>query len=215
MDGYLDEILKILLPMNDAVLYFFLFISAVIENLFPPIPGDTITVLGAFFVGTGRLDFWCVYISTTLGSVCGFMALVGIGKYLGRKYFHDKDYRHFPKERIIKTENWIHSHGYLVVLANRFFPGIRSVISIVTGMSDLKYHLIFIFALMSAAIWNLIWIYAGFSLGNNWDKVKEKITVIFHQYNIAMIVILSVVIIAVLIRKKIFNKNKNDTGIFF
>jgi membrane protein DedA with SNARE-associated domain len=130
-----------------------------------------------------------------------------LGKYLGRKYFHDKDYKHFPKERIIKTEDWIHKHGYLVVLANRFFPGIRSVISIVTGMSMLKNHLVFIFALISASIWNLIWIYAGFSLGNNWDRVEEKINLIFHQYNIAMIILLIIIVIAVLIKMKI-NKNK-------
>jgi len=210
MNGYLDEILKTVMLMNDALLYFFLFISAIIENLFPPIPGDTITVLGAFLVGTGRLDFWYVYISTTLGSVFGFMALVGLGKYLGRKYFHDKDYKHFPKQRIIKTEEWIHSHGYLVVLANRFFPGIRSVISIVTGMSMLKNHLVFLFALISASIWNLIWMYAGFSLGNNWDKVEERITVIFHQYNIIMIILLVIIFSGVLIRKKIFNKKESN-----
>ena len=210
MNGYLDELLKTVLLMNDALLYFFLFISAIIENLFPPIPGDTITVLGAFLVGTGRLDFWYVYITTTLGSVFGFMALVGLGKYLGRKYFHDKDYKHFPKQRIIKTEEWIHSHGYLVVLANRFFPGIRSVISIVTGMSMLKNHLVFLFALISASIWNLIWMYAGFSLGNNWDKVEERITVIFHQYNIIMIILLVIILSGVLIRKKIFNKKESN-----
>jgi len=167
-------------------------------------------VLGAFLVGTGRLDFWYVYISTTLGSVFGFMTLVRLGKYLGRKYFHDKDYRHFPKERIIKTEEWIHSHGYLVVLANRFFPGIRSVISIVTGMSMLNNHLVFLFALISTATWNLIWIYAGFSLGNNWNKVEEKITVIFHHYNIAMIIILIIIAVVAFIKIKIINKRETD-----
>ncbi|MCU0821569.1 MAG: DedA family protein [Spirochaetes bacterium] len=209
MNGFLDEILKILLPMNDAVLYFFLFISALIENLFPPIPGDTITVLGAFLVGAGRLEFLYVYIFTTLGSVFGFMALVGLGKYLGRKYFHDKDYSHFPKERIVKTEAWIHSHGYLVVLANRFFPGIRSVISVAAGMSDLRNSLIFLFAFASAAVWNLIWIYAGFSLGSNWDQVQEKITEIFKKYNIIMIVLVAIIAAAVFIKKIRSDKKGN------
>lgn len=202
MNNYIDEILKVVLPMSDWTLYLFLFISATVENLFPPIPGDTITAFGAFLVGTGRLNFWYVYISTSLGSVAGFMMLVYVGQFLGRKYFHDKDYKHFPRERIVKTEGWIHKHGYLIVLANRFFPGIRSVISLVSGMSMLKNHLIFLFALISAALWNLIWIYAGFSLGNNWNLVEEKLEVMFRQYNTAMIIIIVISAIIFFIVKK-------------
>jgi len=69
MTDFINDIIQFLLPHNDIYLYIFLFLSAVVENLFPPIPGDTITAFGAFLVGTGRLDFLLVYTSTTLGSV--------------------------------------------------------------------------------------------------------------------------------------------------
>ncbi len=98
MENFLSDIIKFLLPLNNIFLYLFLFLSAIIENLFPPIPGDTITVFGAFLVGVGRLNYFGVYLSTTLGSVIGFMTLFLIGKYLGRKFFHEKNYKHFSIE---------------------------------------------------------------------------------------------------------------------
>jgi len=54
-----------LIQENGTLVYVALFLSAYIENIFPPIPGDTVTVIGAYFVGTGKLNFWGVYFSTS------------------------------------------------------------------------------------------------------------------------------------------------------
>ena len=53
MEQLVNDIIEFLLPRNELFLYVFLFFSSVIENLFPPVPGDTITIFGAFMVGTG------------------------------------------------------------------------------------------------------------------------------------------------------------------
>ncbi|HNU73176.1 MAG TPA: nickel pincer cofactor biosynthesis protein LarC, partial [Thermodesulfobacteriota bacterium] len=67
MDLLFQRIIDYLLPKNDLFLYIFLFGSSVLENLIPPIPGDTITVFGAFLVGVGRLNYWYVFIACTAG----------------------------------------------------------------------------------------------------------------------------------------------------
>ena len=69
MEQFINDIISFLLPKNDLFLYVFLFFSAIIENLFPPIPGDTITVFGAFLVGTGRLSYFFVYLATTAADI--------------------------------------------------------------------------------------------------------------------------------------------------
>ena len=206
MEKLVHDIIEALLPQSDTVLYIFLFVSAIVENLFPPIPGDTITAFGAFLVGTGRLDYWLVYIATTLGSVIGFMCLFFVGRLVDREFFIAKNYRFFSAQSIIKAEQWFGKYGFYVVLANRFLPGIRSVISIVSGMSNLNAFKVFMLSLMSALVWNLIWIHAGYSLGNNWDLVRENIGNLMRTYNIAAgIVIVCLVagyIIIKMIRKK-------------
>ena len=191
------------LPHNELVLYLILFASAVLENLFPPVPGDTITVIGAFFVGKGILSFPIVYAVTTFGSTCGFMILFYIGYFLEREFFMKKDFKFFSAKSLVSAEKWFEKYGYYVVLGNRFIPGLRSVVSIAAGITVLRPRRIFLFALISAAVWNFIWIYAGYSLGNNWEQVREKFTMIIGSYNIAAVSIMLAVIAGYIAVKKL------------
>ncbi len=198
-----DRIIEYLLPRNDCVLYLFLFFSAIFENLFPPVPGDTITVFGAFLVGIGRLNYLWVYLITTVGSVIGFMMLYGVARYFEREFFIRRDYRFFSADSIISAEKWFAKYGYYVVLANRFFPGIRSVTSIVSGISRLSFFHVFALSLVSAAVWNAIWIRAGYLLGNNWDIVKKRAIDLLNTYNITAGIIIAFVIIIVIVYIKV------------
>lgn len=209
MEDIISKIIEYLLPTNDAFLYIFLFLSAVIENLFPPIPGDTITAFGAFLVGSGRLDYFLVYISTTIGSVIGFMILFLLGKYLGKQFFLNRDYKYFSAQKIGIAEKWFSKYGYLVVLANRFFPGIRSVISIVSGITMLNTIKVLIFSIISASIWNLMWIHTGYLLGENWDTVKERMGNLLKGYNLIASIIMVVFVIAFIFYMKSKKRNKN------
>ena len=75
MEDFFNQSIEIIMQWNIYYLYLFLFASSIIENLFPPIPGDTITAFGAFLAGIGKLDFLMVIIITTIGSTIGFMLL--------------------------------------------------------------------------------------------------------------------------------------------
>lgn len=201
--SYLDSFLNLLDSLPNTLLYFLLGLSAFIENVFPPIPGDTITAFGAFLVGTQRLSFFGVYLSTTLGSLFGFMFLFWIGSLLGRRYFIERDYRFFRAKDIIRAEEWFRKYGYFLILLNRFFPGIRSVISIAGGISQLKVFRVTLLALISACVWNLIWIILGYSIGTNWDIVKEKMARILFGYNLAILILIGLaILIFVVIRIK-------------
>ncbi len=209
--SYLDSFLNLLDSLPNTLLYFLLGLSAFVENVFPPIPGDTITAFGAFLVGTQRLTFFGVYLSTTLGSLFGFMFLFWIGTLLGRRYFIERDYRFFKAKDIIRAEEWFRKYGYFLILLNRFFPGVRSVISIAGGISQLKVFRVTLLALISTCVWNLIWIILGYSIGTNWDIVKEKMTRIMFGYNLAILILIGLaILIFVVIRiKKKRNREKN------
>ncbi len=211
MEELFNNILQFLLPHNDTFLYLFLFASAIVENLFPPIPGDTITAFGAFLVGTGRLNYLLVYFSTTLGSVVGFMSLFFLGRFLEREFFMNKNFSFFPADSIEKTEEWFRKYGYFVILINRFVPGIRSAVSIVSGISRLNPLRVALLSMVSAAIWNLIWIHTGYTLGNNWEVVKLRMGNILRSYNIAVgIAFATALIIFVIYRTWKKRQNRNS-----
>jgi len=198
MDGFLNY----LNSLPDYLIYLFLGLSAFVENVFPPIPGDTITAFGAFLVGIGRLDFLGVYISTTLGSLSGFMSLFWIGGYLGRRFFIEKDYRFFKAKDIVKAEDWFRKYGYFLIALNRFFPGIRSVISIAGGISGLKVTGVMFLALISCGVWNILWITLGYVLGTNWDAFEAKMSGILMKYNMTILFLFGLFISIIIIRKK-------------
>jgi membrane protein DedA with SNARE-associated domain len=198
MEGFLNYVES--LPNHLA--YLLLGLSAFVENVFPPIPGDTITAFGAFLVGMGRLDFVGVYLSTTFGSLLGFMALFWLGSYLGRHFFIKKDYRFFKAKDIIKAEEWFRNYGYYIIACNRFLPGLRSVISLAGGISGLNMLRVAVLACLSCAVWNAIWITVGYFLGTNWEAVKTTMSAIMVRYNITIAILFVLVVSIIVIKRK-------------
>jgi membrane protein DedA with SNARE-associated domain len=206
--GYLDRFLDFLNALPLAVMYLALGVSAFVENVFPPIPGDTITAFGAFLVGTHRLSFIWVYLATTAGSLAGFLFLFWIGITLGRAFFLERDYRFFKARDILRAESWFQRYGYLLIMLNRFFPGIRSAIAVAGGISRLGILRVAFLALISCSVWNLIWIYVGYSLGSNWDVVRAKMASIFLHYNVAVLTFLVLLVVVFVLKKWILKRRE-------
>jgi membrane protein DedA with SNARE-associated domain len=199
----MEDLVKTLDALPDILIYLSLAFSAFVENIFPPIPGDTITAFGAFLVGTGRLNFAGVYLSTTFGSLLGFLSLFGIGGYLGRHFFLERDYRFFRAKDILKAEAWFLRYGYFLIALNRFFPGVRSAISLAAGISRLRTVWVAPTALLSCAVWNLVWIILGHTLGTHWDTVQGKFSMIMKRYNLVIAILCVLLFLVWLTRKKL------------
>jgi len=198
----MEIFLEYLDSLPDYLIYVLLGLSAFVENIFPPIPGDTIIVFGAFLVGIGRLDLFWVYFSTTLGSLSGFMSLFWVGRYLGRHFFIERDYRFIKAKDIIRAEDWFRKYGYFLIVLNRFIPAIRSVISVAVGISGLSGTKVSILALMSCAVWNIIWTLLGYALGSNWEAFKTSMSTIMMRYNITILFFFCVFILFIIIRRQ-------------
>jgi len=201
----MDRFLKFLDSLPDLLIYLLLGLSAFVENVFPPAPGDTITAFGAFLVGTNRLDFIPVLVATVVGSLGGFMFLFWVGGLLGRRYFIERDFWYFKAEDIRKAEAWFRTYGYILILINRFLPGIRSVISIVSGISRLRVLKVSLLALVSACLWNLIWIGMGYFLGSNWEAARGRLEAVMTTYNVVILGLLAVIILFFVFGKWIKN----------
>ncbi|MCD6376202.1 MAG: DedA family protein [Caldisericaceae bacterium] len=190
--------------LNPWLAYLLLFVSAFVENVFPPIPGDTVTVFGAYLVSTGKLNFWGVYISTTIGSVIGFFTMYLIGLFIGTRVLKSKVVqKFFSVEKSDKVRKWFANYGYWVIAANRFLSGTRSVISLFAGFFAMRWILVLLLSFLSAAVWNGLLIYGGYLLGTNWGKI----TYWLKQYN-KIVLILSVLLIIFLVLYRIIIKRK-------
>ena len=169
----LESITSYAASLSPVWFYAVLALSAFVENVVPPIPGDTVTVFAAYVVGRTQQGFLGVLISTTLGSAAGFMTLYALGRRIPEDYFVRRNFRFLPASSFLAAESWFQRHGYWIVLANRFLSGIRSVISIVCGLYRLPWPRVFVLALAGCAAWNLVLIYAGYMLGANWRLIDR------------------------------------------
>lgn len=205
MIEYLNSLFSHITP---TAAYALLTLSAFVENTFPPIPGDTVTVIGAYLVSSGKLDFWGVYFSTSAGSSAGFFAMYLLGLKYGRSFLRTKmGMRLFDESRVGKVEVWFSRYGLWVIAANRFLSGTRSVVSVFAGLFHLKWPIVLLLSTVSALIWNGLLIYGGYQLGVNWTVL----TGIISEYNKVVLAVTALIIIFVIYKKlKKRSLKKND-----
>mgnify|MGYP002883832432 FL=1 len=165
----------VLSELDPIWIYLGLFISALLENLIPPVPGDTVVVFSAYLVASERLMLWPVFFTTIMGGEVGFMMMYFLGFRYGRDVFDTKLASLIPKEKLMKAESWLRSYGGWLVVGNRFLPGVRSIISICSGIAKLNWVFVSFCGLLSLLIWNGLLFYFGFVLGKNWSLVVEAV----------------------------------------
>jgi membrane protein DedA with SNARE-associated domain len=184
-----ESFVQSIATLSPGWLYLALFASAYVENIFPPVPGDTVTVFAAYVVGRTQQHFAGVFVATTLGSVAGFMNYYVIGRMVPIDFFIERNYRFFPAETFRKAGAWFQRYGYWIVLGNRFLSGIRGVISIVTGVYRMPWLPVLLLTTISCAAWNGLLIWGGYLLGSNWRAIEE----ILRQYAriVAAVVVLA------------------------
>jgi len=171
-----EDILTRIATFPPVWIYITLFFFAFIENVFPPSPSDVLLVVGGTLIGTGAINFIFALSFATLGSITGFMLMFYIGSTVDKKLIHSGRFKHIPVNSIDKVEKWFRKYGYFIIIANRFMPGTRAVISFFAGISNLEPKKTTLLCFVSALIWNAIMLYLGFIFGNNVSKVDEYLT---------------------------------------
>lgn len=144
------------------------------ENLFPPIPSEVILPLAGFTASQGSFTLAEAILWTTGGSVVGAFALYTLGVLLGRDRLR-AIWAQLPLVKMSdldKTEAWFDRHGKKTVFFGRMIPIFRSLISIPAGVERMPVLVFTGLTLAGSLIWNTIFVYAGYVLGENWHRVE-------------------------------------------
>lgn len=198
-----EEILTRISELSPIWIYLTIFFFAFVENIFPPSPSDMVIVIGGSLVGASDLHFVPVLIFATGGSLVGFLTAFSIGWQIDKRILHSGKIKFLTVESIEKVENAFRKYGYFLIIANRFLPGTRAVISFFAGMSRLNIHYTVLLSTASALLWNTILISLGMIFGENIQKVDAFL----NTYN-QVVIILTVMVIAFLIIRYFVNKRK-------
>ena len=198
-----ESILTEISSFSPIWIYITLFLFAFIENVFPPSPSDLVVVVGGTLIATGAIHFIPTLILTSVGTVAGFMVLFYIGSTVDKKVIHSGKFKFIPIDAIDKVEIWFKKYGYGIILANRFMPGTRAVISFFAGLSHLDVKKTIILSTISAFAWNALILYLGYIFGDNVELVDKYLTTYTNiVIGITVVVVLFFVIRFYLRKKK-------------
>lgn len=187
----------------------FAFIITFIENIFPPSPSDTILIFCGTLVGINVVDFPSLLISSTIGSVLGFLLLFWLGWVFGIKIIDSNKIKFINLKTLEKPELWFRKYGYIIIIINRFLSGTRAVISFFAGISKLAIFPSIVYSTISSLIWNFLLIYLGMVLGENW-KIADYYIDLYGKILLPVMFAL-IILFSVIIYFRKYKKSKNIT----
>lgn len=151
-----------------------------LEVVIPIIPSEIVLPFSGFVASRGDLGLIGVIVAATIGSVAGSVVLYYLADWFGweriqaivSKY---GKYLGVKQKDVDKAADYFDSHENWFVLFGRFIPGVRSVIAIPAGLRKMPIASFVGISTIGAAVWNIILVYAGFRLGEDYEKIEEWI----------------------------------------
>ena len=191
----MEDFIHQLQSLDPLLIYIAVFAIAFIENLFPPFPSDVVVAFAGSLAGLQRVGVFETLLSATLGSTLGFIVMYKIGDWFGDKILERGKIKFIPVDAVTKVEEWFHRYGYGIIIANRFMAGTRAVVSFFAGMSDLNLVKTTILSFASALAWNAILVFAGYNVGQNWQKIGFYLNTYSHVATAVVVVVILVFVI--------------------
>lgn len=186
------------------------------------LPGDSILFSAGFLISAGLFHFnihafvAIVFIAAVLGDGVGYM----FGKRVGRRLFNRPNSLLFKQENIQKAEEFYNERGGITVVLARFIPVIRTFVPIVAGVSKMSYKSFLMFNMVGALLWAAGVTYAGFYIGEFFDKIGIGIdTILLPIVSLILLVSILPPLIHILKDQKqrdiIWNATKKQVRVLF
>ena len=187
--------------------YLGMFLGMVLEAVIIVIPSEAILATGGILASQKIFTFWGAFLTGLIGSVFCAVVIYFMG-YFGGKPFIKKYGKYFfmKEEDIEKSDSWFNKYGLIGALIGRNFPIIRTLISLPIGIMRLSFPKFIIYTTIGSIPWTLVFVYAGYTLGNGWTIADKYI----GNLKVPIRILLIILIISYFY-KKIKQKRSNST----
>lgn len=167
-------------------------IFALVEYLFPPFPGDTVSVMAGAWAARGEGSVALVFAVLMLGSVVGMSVCWRVGRGLSHvlaKAPSTSRIMGLSVERLQAAQRAMHDRGPLLLVANRFLPSFRAVLFVAAGASGLSWRATVAWGSISAAVFNALLVGVGVAVGDNAEAIAGFFSR-FRWFSLAVLAVL-------------------------
>lgn len=184
--------------------YFGMFLGMVLEAVIIAIPSEAILATGGILASQKIFSFTGAFLTGLIGSTFCAIVIYLMGYFGGKPFVKKYGKSFFMKEEDIeKSDNWFNKYGLMASLIGRNFPIIRTLISLPIGIMRLSFTKFLIYTIIGSIPWTFVFVYVGYTLGNNWILVNNYVGQLKTP-----IKILIILLITSYIYKKKFKKEK-------
>jgi membrane protein DedA with SNARE-associated domain len=159
-----------------SVLYLLMAAFAAVENVFPPVPADTVVALGSWLAARGQGSVVWAILATWAGNVAGAGAMYAVGRRHGTAWMHKK----FPAladERNERRLRELHGkYGALSLVLSRFIPGVRALVPPFAGALRISPVTTMLALSLASLVWYGLVSYLAFRAGADWGALMTRIT---------------------------------------
>jgi membrane protein DedA with SNARE-associated domain len=171
VEAFLDQLSSMPVP----ALYAALGIVAALENVFPPVPADTVVAFGSFLAARGQGTALGVFLTTWAGNLAGAMLIYA----LGRRYGAERLERRLLGERAAEAETRLRAlygkYGLTALFLSRFLPGVRAIVPPLAGALRVPAIRAALAMGAASAVWYGAISYLAFRIGADWDELSGTV----------------------------------------
>lgn len=171
MQGVLDW----LSGLPPAALYAALAVVSAAENVFPPLPADTVVAFGAFLAARGQATLLGAFLATWLGNVSGALLVYMLGRRYGARYAHQWMTRFGGSRSESRLTAMYERRGVLALFLSRFIPGLRALVPPFAGALNIPLLRATLAIAIASGIWYGIVTWIAYRVGSDWDALQERL----------------------------------------
>lgn len=167
MEAIPDLFLSFLLLYQYAALFLITFVAAFII----PLPSSSTLFAASAFASQGYMNFALVLLTAYAGNVAGDNAGYFLTKRYGKEVMQKFGfYKALESKKYRIVESLIRTNPRAIIFFSRFFTGVCPAVNILTGVASVRYRLFLAVDLIGEAIYVLLYGFAGYLLGMQWEN---------------------------------------------
>ena len=141
-----------------------------------PIPDETLLTFSGYLIFKNELALVPTMVAAFLGSICGITISYAIGRRLGMYFVRTlgRILRIKPDD-LDRVKAWYVRWGKYALLVGYFVPGVRHLVALVAGSSNLPLVIFIPFAYTGALIWSATFLGLGYGLGETWTHASATV----------------------------------------
>lgn len=191
MPAQVESFVRLVGVFPVETIYLLVALGTAVENVFPPIPSDTIVLLGGVLADHGVVRADLVFASAWGANILLALFVYLMGRRYGRAIFRTRWGRWLLRpHQLDRLADFYGRYGAVTILVSRFFPVFRVLIPAFAGISRLGFWRTAIPLGVASAVWYGVLLLAGMFASRNLSRVVSAVSAV----NVGLIIAAAVLL---------------------